>query len=181
MIKLHLGCGKRNFGPEWTHIDVGDYPHLHSHDIVNLPFGDNTCEIVYASHVLPYFDRKEVKDVLLEWYRVLKPGGIVRLSVSDFGVMAKLYLDKEYTLDSFLGPMYGKMFPDGLEKPIYEKTVYDFVSLEQLLDNCWFKNIRRWDWRTTEHAKFDDHSQAYLPRMDKERGTLISLNIEATK
>jgi len=27
----------------------------------------------------------------------------------------------------------------------------------------------------------DDHSQAYLPHMDKENGILISLNIEATK
>jgi hypothetical protein len=30
-------------------------------------------------------------------------------------------------------------------------------------------------------VEFDDHSQAYLPHMDKENGTLISLNIEAVK
>lgn len=181
MIKISAGSGKRNFGPEWTHIDAGDYPHLHSHDIVNLPFDDNSCEIVYASHVLPYFDRSEAEDVLGEWNRVLKPGGIVRISVSDFEVISKLYFSKQYSLDSFLGPMYGKILPDGLEKPIYEKTIYDFASLKELLENQWFTNVRRWDWRTTEHAKFDDHSQAYLPHMDKERGTLISLNVEATK
>lgn len=28
MMKLHLGCGKRDFGPEWISIDGGDYPHL---------------------------------------------------------------------------------------------------------------------------------------------------------
>jgi hypothetical protein len=28
---------------------------------------------------------------------------------------------------------------------------------------------------------FDDHSQAYIPHMDKENGTLISLNIETIK
>ncbi|HAI38830.1 MAG TPA: methyltransferase, partial [Maribacter sp.] len=39
----------------------------------------------------------------------------------------------------------------------------------------------KYDWRQTEHAKFDDHSQAYIPHMDKENGTLISLNIEAVK
>ena len=44
-----------------------------------------------------------------------------------------------------------------------------------------FKNVERYDWRETEHAEFDDHSQAYLPHMDKENGTLISLNVECTK
>ena len=38
-----------------------------------------------------------------------------------------------------------------------------------------------WDWRKTEHSQFDDHSQAYLPKMNKEHGTLISLNVEAIK
>jgi len=28
MIKLHLGCGWRDFGSDWIHIDGGDYPHL---------------------------------------------------------------------------------------------------------------------------------------------------------
>ena len=38
-----------------------------------------------------------------------------------------------------------------------------------------------WDWRKVDHGKFDDHSQAYIPHMQKETGTLISLNIEAVK
>ena len=36
MIKLHLGCGWRNFGPEWIHIDGGDYEHLDYSDITKL-------------------------------------------------------------------------------------------------------------------------------------------------
>ena len=42
-----------------------------------------------------------------------------------------------------------------------------------------FARVRRWDWRATEHAGIDDYSQAYLPHMDKENGTLVSLNLEA--
>ena len=44
-----------------------------------------------------------------------------------------------------------------------------------------FSNIKLWDWRTTEHSQFDDYSQAYIPHMDKENGTLISLNVECKK
>jgi len=28
-IKLHLGCGKKNFGKDWDHIDVNEeYDHI---------------------------------------------------------------------------------------------------------------------------------------------------------
>jgi hypothetical protein len=35
MIKINLGCGWRNFGKDWYHIDGGDYDHLDSRDIIN--------------------------------------------------------------------------------------------------------------------------------------------------
>ena len=36
-------------------------------------------------------------------------------------------------------------------------------------------NIRLYDWRDTEH------SQAYIPHMDKENGIFVSLNVECEK
>jgi predicted SAM-dependent methyltransferase len=68
MIKLHLGCGKRNFGSEWIHIDGGSFEHLDSNNILKLDFEDNSVDIIYASHVLEYFDREEAWLVLKEWY-----------------------------------------------------------------------------------------------------------------
>ena len=64
---------------------------------------------------------------------------------------------------------------------IYHKTVYDFKSLEGVLLKAGFKAIKKYDWRNTDHSNFDDHSQAYIPHMDKENGTLISLNVECIK
>lgn len=179
MIKLNLGCGWRNFGAEWIHIDGGDYPHLRSKDIVNLPFEDNSVDLIYASHVLEYFDRQQAEELLEKWYAKLKPGGIIRLAVPDFGQMAYLYTNKQIPLDQFLGPLYGKMLMG--DQTIYHKTAYDFLSLSLLLSGRNFKSIEKYDWRKTEHAEFDDHSQAYVPHMDKENGALISLNIQATK
>ena len=72
MIKLHLGCGWRNFGDDWVHIDGGDYEHLQYDDITKLPYEDESVDLIYASHVLEYFDREEVVDILSEWTRVLK-------------------------------------------------------------------------------------------------------------
>jgi predicted SAM-dependent methyltransferase len=179
MIKLHLGCGWRNFGPEWVHIDGGDYDHVDDSDICNLSYDDETVDLIYSSHVLEYFDRSAVVGVLSEWYRVLKPNGIIRIAVPDFYNLSKLYLSGDIELSKILGPLYGKMKMSN--KTIYHKTVYDFNDLSEILTECGFLHVKKYDWRNTEHAEFDDHSQAYIPHMDKDNGTLISLNVEATK
>jgi len=64
---------------------------------------------------------------------------------------------------------------------IFHKTTYDFDSLKELLDEVGFHSMDYYLWQETEHGIFDDHSQAYIPHMDKENGTLISLNIEVKK
>ena len=63
----------------------------------------------------------------------------------------------------------------------FHKNGWDFKKLEKDLTVAGFKNIKRYDWRKTEHFYVDDYSQAYYPHMDKENGKLLSLNIEATK
>ena len=179
MIKINLGCGWRNFGKDWIHIDGGNYPHLDSKDIINLPYEDNSIDLIYASHVIEYFDREEIPNILNKWKSKLKPGGTLRLTVPNFHTMAKLYIEDKISLNNFLGPLYGKMKMDN--SIIYHKTTYDYKELKDILDKCGFININYYDWRNTEHSNFDDHSQAYIPHMDKENGTLISLNIEAVK
>tara|TARA_R100001377_G_scaffold84960_2_gene69763 strand:- start:584 stop:1123 length:540 start_codon:yes stop_codon:yes gene_type:complete len=179
MIKINVGCGWRDFGKDWIHIDGGDYPHLHSKDIFNLPYEDNSVDLIYASHVIEYFNREEVKDVLNEWIRVLKPSGILRLAVPNFQEMVSLYLECDYPLENFLGPLYGQMSMG--DETIYHRTTYDFNSLKSLLESLDMKNVVKYNWRETEHSEFDDHSQAYIPHIDKVNGTLISLNIECTR
>ena len=178
-MKLHLGCGWRNFGLDWIHIDGGDYNHLDYKDITKLPFNDNSVYLIYSSHVLEYFDRDEVLNVLTEWKRVLKPGGTLRIAVPDFELMCNLYTNGDITLDRILGPVFGKMKMS--DHNIYHKTTYDYKSLNKICDDLGFVDFKRYDWRDTEHSEFDDHSQAYIPHMDKDNGTLISLNVEMNK
>ena len=181
MKKINLGCGWRNFGEEWIHIDGGNYNHLNYKDITKLEFEDNSVDLIYASHVLEYFDIIEVKPILHEWRRVLKPGGILRIAVPDFESMNRLYHNGKVKLKDIIGPLYGKMLMGN--KTIYHKTTYDYESLHLLLDELAYNDIQRYDWRRYEvHRQNDDHSQAYLnPKGNKDKGTLISLNIEAKK
>ena len=57
-VKLHLGGGKRYF-EGYVHVDLADYPHIdYRHDVKTLPmFKDDSISLIYASHVLEYFDR----------------------------------------------------------------------------------------------------------------------------
>lgn len=174
-------CGKRDFGPNWFNIDGTNYDHVNlvTQDLGHLPLSSDSAELIYCSHAIEYFDREEIIPILQEWKRILIPKGILRLAVPDFRSMAMLYSKGNITLEQILGPMYGKMLLGN--STIYHKTVYDLESITKLLTSIGFSNIRTYDWRTTEHAQYDDHSQAYIPHMNKDNGTLISLNIEGIK
>jgi predicted SAM-dependent methyltransferase len=179
MIKINMGCGWRNFGTDWIHIDAGDYEHLDYKSITELEMQDDTVDLIYASHVIEYFDRETVKPLLEEWKRAMKSGAILRLAVPNFEALARLYVTGEIKLSKAVGPLYGRMLM--ADETIYHKTTYDFDSLKKVLESSGFVNVRLYDWRDTEHSQFDDHSQAYIPHMDKENGTLISLNVECEK
>jgi len=185
-LKIHLGCGKR-YLPGYVHVDVDDFPHItYKHDIASLPmFDDGSADILYSCGALPYFDRCEVMDVLKEWYRVLKKGGILRLSVPDFDSIIRIYIQSDRDLSSLgvLGPLYGRWHINTASGKtlFYHKTVYNFRALSTLLESIGFGNVRREDWQNVMPSGYDDYSMAYVPHMDKENGILLSLNVECEK
>lgn len=176
-IKLHLGCGDV-YIPGFIHIDLMEFEHIdHKISVDDLSiFENNTVNLVYTCHVLEHFKRVEVEKVLKEWYRVLKKGGILRLSVPGFEEIIAVY-KKYQDMDLVLGPLVGG------QTYLYNfhYTVFDFKSLSDLLKKVGFQEIKKYDWKKTEHADIDDYSQAYIPHMDKENGISISLNVEAIK
>ena len=174
-MKLHLGCGKKDFGRGWVHIDGGDFPHLDSHDITKLDY--ENVDLIYACHVLEYFDREEVIEVLKEWCRVLRKDGILRISVPDFPALMRVYNESPDKLDHILGPLFGRIKMGNI---IYHKTVYDFRCLEWVLIEAGFGWVQHYDWQKTEHSHVEDFSSLYYPYKDK-TGILISLNVEAVK
>ena len=62
MIKINLGCGKRNFGKDWIHIDGNNFKHIDYNNIINFPY--KNVDLIYASHVISYFDQFEIVKIL---------------------------------------------------------------------------------------------------------------------
>jgi predicted SAM-dependent methyltransferase len=90
-LRLNLGSGPGRIDG-WTNVDiVGMHPDLHWDLRRDLPFPDACAEAVFLEHVLEHIPLAGVVRVLDEARRVLKPGGIVRVGVPDFGRYARSY------------------------------------------------------------------------------------------
>ncbi len=94
---LNLGCGPA-FHPEWVNVDFSDQGGaVVAYNLrLGIPFADNTFEVVYHSHVLEHFNKDEAEYFIEECFRVLRPGGLLRVVVPDLENVAKAYLQ---TLD----------------------------------------------------------------------------------
>ena len=180
-IKLHLGCGPRHIDG-FVHVDARPFGHVdHMQAIEALDcFADGSVDLIYASHVLEHFGRHVYMSVLREWFRVLRPGGVLRLSVPDFAKTVQVYL-LEQNAKKGMAPHWGALVGGQRDPLDFHNTVFDQVTLDTSLREVGFADVRLWDWRKTEHAHVDDYSQAYWPHMDKENGILMSLNMEGIK
>jgi SAM-dependent methyltransferase len=81
--KLNLGCGDKIL-PGYVNVDVAASRRGLKPDVLCdlhklTSFEDNTVDEILSVHVVEHFWRWEVVDVLREWVRVLKPGGVMIL------------------------------------------------------------------------------------------------------
>ena len=177
MKKLHLGCGNKYING-FINIDARDLPTVDIvEDVKNLEsFEKNSIDLIYASHILEHITRIEYTGVLTRWYDLLKSDGTLRIAVPDIG---KVF--EHYHINGDLRLLRGFLWGGQSHGFNYHYCGWDFKTLEEDLLKIGFKDVKRYDWRETEHSDIDDFSQCYLPHMDKENGMLMSLNIEAKK
>ncbi len=94
-VKLHLGCG----GERWLDfVNVDLHPHDEAKrdesrngciadvfaDMRNLGLPDQSIDEIFTSHTIDHFTRWEAIDMLRDWYRMLKPGGLMVIEAADF-------------------------------------------------------------------------------------------------
>lgn len=91
-IKLDIGSGHSR-KPGYIRVDADSKccPDIlaDARDLAGVP--DNHYDEVYAAHLLEHFDPEETFSVLMEWKRVLKPGGLLVVVVPDVGWAIKAW------------------------------------------------------------------------------------------
>ena len=109
MQRLNWGCGPITpYG--WVNSDIQPGPGV---DVVadiraGLPLPDEAFDYVVSIHTLPELSYADQDRALLELRRVLKPGGVLRLSLPDFDKAIRAYATKD--IDYFLIPCLKKVF-----------------------------------------------------------------------
>jgi predicted SAM-dependent methyltransferase len=128
---LNLGCGNR-YHENWTNIDfISTNENILAHDLkLGVPFNDNSFHAVYHSHVLEHFPKADAVKFMKECYRVLKPGGVIRIAVPNLEEIVRQYLlnlDKAISGDAEAQSRY-----DWIMLELFDQAVRNYSGGEML-------------------------------------------------
>ena len=170
-MKLHIGGTDPKEGWSILNIQPGDHVDIVGSCADVLPIIDGQVDEIYASHVLEHLPLKEAKKAIGEFCRVLKPGGLVKISVPDLAILSQLFLSPQISRPTRYH-VQRIIYGGQLNEHDYHKTGFYDHLLYEILDDCGFEDIRRVDG-------FDlfpgDCSTVCV------EGVAISLNVEARK
>ncbi|APB34215.1 hypothetical protein GlitD10_1889 [Gloeomargarita lithophora Alchichica-D10] len=173
VLRLHIGGTRPH--PDWKIVDVEPRPEVdYVMDASDLSgFGDESVDVIYTSHVLEHFHHtlnNELLRVLVEWRRVLKPGGRLLISVPDLRILCWLYGNPNLLPDERMHLMR-IMFGGQTDEYDVHKAGLDFEILGMYVEQAGFRDYEQ----VSEFNLFPDCSRIRI--LD----TLISLNVIATR
>lgn len=170
-LRLHLGG--RQVKPGWKIVNIQPGPGVDFvGSIMDLSaFGDGSVDELYASHVYEHLDyASELPKALAEAHRVLKSGGVLRVSVPDLEALMPLVVTPRLSVDDRFEVMR-MIFGGQTDQFDYHYVGFTLDLLAGFLQQARFSKWKR----VQEFGLFDDTSSY------KFKGMRISLNVEAVK
>ncbi len=92
--KLVLGDTNNRFTCwGWETVDLVDSDYLLDLRTEVLPLSDNSANLVFSSHMIEHISDASASRLFLEIYRILRPGGTLRLVTPDLDKILQAYAD----------------------------------------------------------------------------------------
>lgn len=142
-IKLHLGSGAQNWSG-WINIDKyegggSNHPDI-TGSIIDLPqFDDDSVDEIMLIHVFEHLYTWEALPAVKEWYRILKPGGILTIEVPCLNKILKHYEDG---VENPYMTIYGIFGEQCYEEPeMVHKWCYSKKALMRVFQKGGFSRI----------------------------------------
>lgn len=177
--KLHIGCGDVKING-FINIDAFKTP---ATDFVcgieDLPkyIKANSIRLIYSSHTLEHFSRRDSIQVLKMFYDFLEPLGELRISVPDLIKLSDAVKTKKKLEAKDMDLLQGVLMGGQDTRYNYHKSMYWFDLLKQILLDIGFKDINEYPSRPHFLGDIEDaSSMAGQPIFGS-----ISLNVKATK
>jgi predicted SAM-dependent methyltransferase len=110
------------------------------HDLSHsIPLKDQSADFVYSSHFLEHLFKREAERLLTDSFRVLKPGGVIRICIPDLAYAVEMYERGEKT-----AMLENYFFVEDKESQLARhKYMYDFDLLQSLLERLGFSQVVR--------------------------------------
>ena len=102
-LTLNIGCGERAFKeyPEeykCINIDKRDLSNVDKiMNVRKLDFSDEYFDYILASDIIEHFPIIDIKNILTEWKRVLKIGGIIEFRMPNLKEICRKYIEGIHT------------------------------------------------------------------------------------
>lgn len=148
MVKLHIGCGKF-YKPGYVNIDFYDSAIA---DVVmpadELSYPSNSVDTIEAYHIIEHFDCVKVLYVLSEWFRVLKPGGVLVLETPDLEETFKEYLDSGIVERKKMIRWIFGTDSAGMS----HKCCFPFDTIREILEKAGFVDVTKKEQKTHTYA-----------------------------